>query len=125
MTAERVNPFADLSDFEVKPAARVARTVEAAQIDQIAQENGFPSRQAAKPVASPLSQPPAQIAPRAPRRHTTGRNQQINIKATVQTIDRLYRLADADKSPLGAVLERALDALERERTWAAQGSPRP
>ncbi|BBD03658.1 hypothetical protein YGS_C4P0002 (plasmid) [Sphingobium sp. YG1] len=45
----------------------------------------------------------------------TGRNRQINIKATEETIIELYRIADAMNLPLGAVLEQALVALERQR----------
>lgn len=48
------------------------------------------------------------------RRYKTGRNQQINIKATRQVIERLYKLADAKQIPLGELLEQALDALERD-----------
>ncbi len=120
MSAERVNPFADLSDFDAKPTAKPVRPVEAAQINQLAEEHGFPSRQPAKaapPVASAAG--PAVSRPR--RRYTTGRNQQINIKATAETIARMYRLADAEHQPLGELLERALDALERDQSKAGQG----
>jgi len=44
----------------------------------------------------------------------TGRNRQINIKATEETIDTLYRVADDLGLPLGAVLEQALAALEAQ-----------
>jgi hypothetical protein len=58
----------------------------------------------------------ANIEPPAPassgRRDKTGRNQQINIKATPEVIERLYRLSDARHVPLGELLEQALDALE-------------
>lgn len=101
-TADRINPFQDLSDFDPKPAARPPKPVPTAAIDQIAQDNGFPSRQPVK-AAAPV--------PR--RRYTTGRNQQINIKATAATIARLYAVADARHLPLGEVLDLALDALER------------
>lgn len=99
MSSDRANPFADveqLPSFAPKPKA--ARSVPAAQIEQIAEATGFPSRQAAKPV-------------RRRRRFKTGRNQQINIKATPETIERLYNMADARRVPLGELLEQALDAL--------------
>jgi hypothetical protein len=53
------------------------------------------------------------IAPRErPRRtYKTGRNQQINFKATAATIERFYRIADEKKLPLCETLELALDAL--------------
>lgn len=113
MSAERINPFADLSDFEAKPAAKPVRPVETKQIDQIAEEHGFPSRQPPKAVPSAVA--PAAALSRPSRRYRTGRNQQINIKASADTIEQLYRLADAEHLPLGELLARALDAFEREQ----------
>ena len=107
MTAARANAFGDLNEFQPKPPQ--PRTVKAEQIDRVAQDNGFPSRQPAATSAVPRP---------AARRHTTGRNQQINVKATPETIARFYRLADARKVVLGQLLELALDALER-------GTPSP
>lgn len=103
--------FLNLSDFEAKPAGK---PVAPAAIDQIAEESGFPSRKArggSSTVESPAPQTPEPS--RSARRYTTGRNRQINIKAKPETIDRLYRLADERRVPLGALLEDALDALER------------
>lgn len=100
----RVDPFANLDDFAPKAQPK---PVEPAQLERLAQENDFPSRQppkAAPPPASP-----------ARRRYTTGRNQQLNIKATAETIARFYRLADERRVPLGALLEEALTALEQTR----------
>lgn len=102
---ERANPFGDLAGFEpAKPKATSRNLTAKAVIDQVAAENNFPSRQATKPAAQP--------APRQQRRHTTGRNQQINIKATAETVEQFYRLADELGVPLGEVLARALKALE-------------
>lgn len=106
MSSDRVNPFGDLNDFEpAQPKERRPKPIEKAVIDQVAAENGFPSRQAVKPEAIPT--------PRKQRRYTTGRNQQINIKATAETIDRLNAMADRMNVPLGEVLARALNALEK------------
>lgn len=106
MSSDRVNPFGDLNDFETaQPKWKSSKPVEKAVIDQVAAENGFPSRQAQKTEAAP--------APRKQRRYTTGRNQQINIKATAETIERLNAMADRMNVPLGEVLARALDALEK------------
>lgn len=106
MTSDRVNPFGDLNDFDpVQPKERRPKPVEKAVIDQVASENGFPSRQAVKPEVTP--------APKKQRRYTTGRNQQINIKATAETIARLNAMADRMNVPLGEVLARALNALEK------------
>lgn len=100
----RANPFSDLNDFAPKAQAR---PVEAQQIDRIASDMGFPSRQAAAASAVTTA------APRR-RRYTTGRNQQLNIKATAETVERFYRLADQQSVPLGELLEQALRALEKD-----------
>lgn len=98
----RANPFTDLADFAPKTQSK---PVEAGQIDRIANEMGFPSRQAvSKPVVP-------KTAPR--RRYTTGRNQQLNVKATAETVERFYRLADQQGVPLGELLDQALQALEK------------
>ncbi len=113
----RANPFDDLTDFDADPTAK---PVTADAIDQIAQSSGFPSRKAdgtAKATANETvatTLPPASPA-RPPRRHVTGRNRQINIKATEETIARLYTVADALGLPLGAVLEQALEALALDK----------
>jgi hypothetical protein len=100
----RVNPFANLAEppvFTVK--ARTEKLLPAETIERIAEENNFPSRQAAK-------------APKEPRRkrrvYTTGRSRQFNIKATAETVERFYKMADERRVPLCELLEQALDALE-------------
>lgn len=100
----RANPFSDLNDFVPKTQVR---PVEAQHIDRIASDMGFPSRQAA---AVP------EVTKAAPhrRRYTTGRNQQLNIKATAETVERFYRLADQQSVPLGELLDQALRALEKD-----------
>jgi hypothetical protein len=107
---ERVNPFADLADapvFATKPKA--GKPVEEGAVDRLAEDHNFPSRQPAKA---------SKVEKRKPRIHRTGRNQQFNAKATAETINKIYQLADEKKVPLGEVLRLAMDALERE------GSPR-
>ena len=116
----RANPFGDLDDFG---SDNGAKPVPADAIEKIAQSSGFPSRKAgAAPLPETASEtgetpplsptpPPVQPTARQPRRHVTGRNRQINIKATEETITELYRIADDMGMPLGAVLEQALAAL--------------
>lgn len=99
---DRANPFEDLSDFD---AQQPPKPPPAAAIEKVAEQSGFVSRKARAA--------PAPAAPRPARRYVTGRNRQINIKATDETIDRLYRMADHLRQPLGAVLDLALDALEK------------
>lgn len=104
--SERVSPFGSLDDFAPTPKKeRAPKPVEKAAIEQVAADNGFPSRQPVKAEPKP--------APRQQRRYTTGRNQQINIKATAETIAKLTAIADEMRVPLGEVLARALDALEK------------
>ena len=89
--------------FTTKPKRE--KPVETEVIARIAEENNFPSRQAAK----------AQKEPRRKRRvYTTGRNRQFNIKATNETVERFYKMADDRNVALCKLLEHALDALERE-----------
>ena len=99
----RANPFNDLSDFAPKAQAK---PVEPQQIERIASEMGFPSRQAS---VAPMA---VKVAPQR-RRYTTGRNQQLNVKATAETVARFYRLADQQGVPLGELLDQALQALEK------------
>jgi hypothetical protein len=104
MNTTRANPFADIGNlpaFEPKPKA--SKPLASEQLEKIAETDGFPSRQPARP----------QTSVRKGRRYRTGRNQQINIKATQQVIERLYKMADARRVPLGELLEQALDALEK------------
>lgn len=100
----RANPFDDLGDF--KPEAK-PKPVVPGVIEELARDSGFLSRQ-----PSPT---PANSQLTKPRRYTTGRNQQINVKAKPETIARFYKLADERHVPLGELLELALAALEGEK----------
>ena len=102
----RVNPFADLKEVPVfepkrKPEAQLAKET----VNRVADENNFPSRQPLKVAKEPR---------RKRRAYTTGRNRQFNIKATSETVERFYRLADQRAVSLCKLLEEALDALEKE-----------
>ena len=101
---ERANPFATLSDppnFTTKP--KPEKPIPDELVARIAEEQGFPSRQA--PKAKPR---------RKPRIHRTGRNVQFNAKVTAETDARIHAGADRLEVPLGEVLKRGMDALERE-----------
>ena len=112
MTNGRANIFddgpeqdLDLTGFEAKKA-RGARPAELPEkVRALAEANNFPSRAPARP------QPPNTLVRRGRR---TGRNMQLNIKATQDTVDLFYRLSDGQGWVLGETLERALAALERE-----------
>ena len=110
MNTTRANPFSDIETLPTfEPKSKAPRPIANDQVDKIAEANGFPSRQAA---AKP------QARGRTGRRYKTGRNQQINIKATSQVIERLYKMADARRVPLGELLEQAIDALENIQSRA-------
>ncbi len=101
----RVNPFAMLNEPlpSFKTKAKTEKLVPTEAIDRIAEENRFPSRQAAKPPKEPR---------RKRRVYTTGRNRQLNFKVTDKTIERLYKMADERNVALCELLEQALDALD-------------
>jgi hypothetical protein len=75
----------DLSDFTPRPSAEQTR--------RVSEQNGFVSREA-----------------RPQRRRRTGRNMQLNIKATAETISRFMELADQRRVTLGELLEQLLQA---------------
>lgn len=117
MSAERNNPF-DLGDLipqtpaqttkhdiaEIKSADASAspsleRPIERpsrAQIDQLAKETGFVSRE----------------RPRMGPRRRTGRNRQLNLKIRELDLERFYNYADKKNYTLGEAFEKAMDALE-------------
>jgi hypothetical protein len=94
----------DLTGFEPK-TTRPANPAESPEkVRALSEANHFPSRAPARP------QPPESQPLRRGRR--TGRNMQLNIKATQDTVDLFYRLSDSQGWVLGETLERALEALE-------------
>lgn len=108
MTQTRVNPL-DLTDFAPKPPDAAAKPGAAEVIDAVAKVNQFPSRQ---PVRT---KPDITPAKKKPRRYTTGRNQQLNIKVTPETALLMTQLADEMHVPLGELLQIALDAFRRTK----------
>ena len=104
----RTNPLDgfDLTDFDVKPAEDKKPRQDRQAIAKMAEQQGFPSRQApAKPEATP-------------RQHyfRTGRNVQMAIKGTPECHEHLQRLVEELDVPKGVILEEALKALEAIKT---------
>jgi hypothetical protein len=94
----------DLSGFEPKKM-RPERPAESPEkVKALSEANNFSSRALARP------QPPMR------RGRRTGRNMQLNIKVTQDTVNLFYRLTDSQGWVLGETLERALEALQRELT---------
>lgn len=103
----RVAAF-DLTGFPKGSKPPITAEIKAI-IDQVSEDNDFTGRNI-ETIIEPVK---ANIEPaRQQRRHRTGRNQQLNIKATDQTVQKFYRIADEANITLGEVLERALSALE-------------
>jgi hypothetical protein len=96
----------DVSEFAAKKI-KSSSPAPADAVRAIAEEANFVSREPAKPRKS--SSPKKE-----PRRHRTGRNVQVNIKARQDTVDRFNAIVEAQEWVTGYVLERAVDALERE-----------
>lgn len=110
MAPERASAFEDEGDIDLTGFAPKtgARGVPADRVKAVAQQAKFRERDV------PPSTPTVGEGARPPRRYRTGRNRQINIKASDATIESLYAIADAQGWVLGETLERALAALERE-----------
>jgi hypothetical protein len=124
MSTERASVFdqgpdIDISGFKPRTAAKPAAQPD--QVKAISEAANFVSREPAR------STPPAPARAektitreakkepilREPRRHRTGRNIQLNIKARAETIERFYAIADHNGWVLGETFERAIAALER------------
>ena len=108
MAEERASIF-DLGDdelgvraFKSKPPAKlVDAAVPVEQVRAVSETAQFRSR-------DPMP------APREQRRHRTGRNVQLNIKAKAEVVEAFYAIADREKWVLGETFEHAIEALNRE-----------
>lgn len=114
--SERASVFDTISDFNVEGFAAKAPHTAAPPPDAVratAEASSFRSRD---PVArrSP--------AKREPRRHRTGRNVQLNLKVSAETLDTFHQIADDHGWILAETLEKALDALQRELSETSSGA---
>jgi hypothetical protein len=110
-------PDIDVSGFTPRKMAKPA--AEADQVKAISETANFVSREPAglKAGSRPLArEPQREPITREPRRHRTGRNIQLNIKARAETVERFYAIADRYGWVLGETFERAIAALERNST---------
>jgi hypothetical protein len=104
----------DLTGFTPK-AGPEPDAVPAEKSRRIAEEGGFPSR-------APVLRPPAPVRPASPK---TGRTVLLNARITQRAHDRFHEIVAAEQAryeageithrvTLGEIVERALQALERE-----------
>jgi hypothetical protein len=107
--SQRKNAFADLNST---PDAATRKPVDLEQIDAMAVDLGFPSRDGVK--ASP-KKVDAGNRSKVGRPVASRRNTQINIKTTVETIELFYRVAKQRGVGYGEGFEQALAA------WIAAG----
>ena len=112
MAEQRASVFSDdepdLSVFKPKPPAQVIEHPAAAdQVRAVSEAANFRSRD---------PKPPENPPRREQRRHRTGRNVQLNIKARAEAVAAFYAIADRERWVLGETFERAIEALQRQLT---------
>jgi hypothetical protein len=112
-------PVAAKPDLEFKVKTTLPPRPPKELIDEVAEKNGFDSRQPGRstlPTAqSATSQDlPGRITPRVKkqRRQRVVRSEQLNMKVTEDTLNRYYALADKLQIPMGELLDRLLKAYE-------------
>lgn len=114
-TADVVKPFAGLGRFKPKGEGEqgAVASLPQAEIDQLAQANGFHSREARPAV--PAAAPAAEAKPVKKRRRfgSSEPRVQLNIKATQAEAERFYKMAEARGiRMLSDLLTLAMDALD-------------
>lgn len=113
MSTERASIFGDdepdlSTAFRPKPPSRpsAAPATPIEQVRAVSEAANFRSREP-KPAPAPPQR-------REQRRHRTGRNVQLNIKARAEAVEAFYAITDEQKWVLGETFERAIEALKRE-----------
>jgi hypothetical protein len=97
----------DVTGFKPKPAAKpVDNAVPLEKVRAVSEAAQFRSRDPKPPPPKPVR--------REQRRHRTGRNVQLNIKARAQAVEAFYEITDRQNWVLGETFERAIEALKRE-----------
>lgn len=114
-TADVVKPFAGLGKFKAKAEDEQGAVASLPQsaIDQLAEANGFHSREA-RPASAPAAAPAAAKPAKKRRRFGAATPRvQLNIKTTEAEAERFYKMAEARGiRMLSDLLSIALDALE-------------
>lgn len=109
MGAERADPFAldDLSDFAPKPEAKRRPATDAKAVREVAEQQGFRSREQRKEVSEPPAAPVRQA-----ERQPSDRLYQLNLKLRKSTYERFKKLKKEHDLLYGDLLDQAMDALE-------------
>jgi hypothetical protein len=106
----------DLDGFGPRPPEAAAAAEQVRAVSEAARFRSREPRARAAAGGGRAAAPPSDLAPmRAPRRHRTGRNVQLNIKVRPEDLETFYAIADREGWVLGEVLEHALAALLREQ----------
>jgi len=111
MSTKRAGVFDVEDDLDVsgfKPQATERPKVASEQVKAVSEAAQFLSRE-----PRPEQMPSGSIK-REPRRHRTGRNIQLNIKARSEAIEAFYAIADERGWVLGETFEHAIEALQRD-----------
>jgi hypothetical protein len=104
----------DLSDFAPNLPRPPEQNPPVEAVRAISQAANFPSREAIPPPPSPPAPLSVTTDPRPELpRHRTGRNVQLNLKVTTETVVRFYNIAKSKGWVLGETLEHAVEALEQ------------
>jgi hypothetical protein len=112
-------PVAAKADLEFKVKTTLPPRPPKELLDEVAEKNGFDSRQPGRSTPA-TAQPamaqdtPASTTPRVKkqRRQRVVRSEQLNMKVTEDTLNRYYALADKLQIPMGELLDRLLKAYE-------------
>jgi len=111
---QRADPFAepddDLNISDFKPREESRKPVDLQQLDALGKATGFDRRVTPEPAA----QPSASAQTFKPRRYTTGRDVQLNVKVTPDSKRRFHAFADQAQVSLSVLFERLLDAYARD-----------
>ena len=113
MSKSRASIFGDEQEKGLDVSSFAPRTVpdikapDAEQVRAVTQAANYRSREPAAPK-------PQVQKRRVARQYRTGRNVQLNLKASQETVDAFYAISDKNAWVLGKTLEHAIQALQRE-----------
>jgi hypothetical protein len=112
MNGERASVFGEEDDLDISGFVPKLVEIPAANPEQVRAVSEAASFHSREPKILPAV-PPAPPK-REQRRYRTGRNAQLNIKVTPETLEDFYALVDSQGWVQGEAFERAIEALKRE-----------